>query len=75
MTTLKCPAGYNFVLVQFEDPVLIKIKTKFCYSQFLFQFWNLYFNCLSDFSENISFYAYRFFKQFILSFQALQTFF
>ena len=30
MTTLKCPAGYSFVLVQFEDPVLIKFITKIC---------------------------------------------
>ena len=31
-TTLKCPAGYIFVLVQFEDPVLIKFITKICNS-------------------------------------------
>ena len=29
MTALKCPAGYIFVLVQFEDPALIKFITKF----------------------------------------------
>ena len=32
MTTFKCPAGYIFVLVLFEDPVLIKLITKICYS-------------------------------------------
>ena len=31
MTTLKCPAGNFFVLIQFEDPVLIEFKTKVCH--------------------------------------------
>ena len=31
MTSLKCPAGYILVLLQFEDPVLIKFETKICY--------------------------------------------
>ena len=31
MTALKCPARYIFVLIQFEDPVLIKIVTKIFY--------------------------------------------
>ena len=75
MTTLKCPAGYIFVLVQFEDPVLIKSITKFCYSQFLFQFWNLYFSIVYLTSLQTFFCAHRVCKQFILSFKALQTFF
>ena len=53
MTTLKCPAGYIFVLVQFEDPVLIKFVTNFLLLLVFISVLKLiFFNSLTDFSAD-----------------------
>ena len=54
MTTLKCPAGCIFVLVQFEDPVLINFNYNKNFTlSFYFSFGTNIFNSLSEFSVNI----------------------
>ena len=67
MTTLKCPAGYIFVFIQFEDPVLIKFnyKKNIVTLSFISVLELIFFNSLSDFSANNFFYAYRVCKHFI----------
>ena len=65
MTTLKCLPGSIFVLVQFQDPALIKFIKKLLLLVFISVLELIFINSLSDVSANI-FYAYHVFSLFCL---------